>query len=266
MNRFVRFSLDPAAPPTLTDAAGARYGILEDTHIRPVRSFFAPEPDGAVIPLQQVRLLPAAGPSKIVCVGRNYAEHAKELGNEVPVEPLIFLKPPSTLVGDGDAVVYPRLSSNLHYEGELGLIVGRRARNVRAEDWREYVWGYTCVNDVTARDLQRKDGQWTRGKGFDTFCPTGRWAVPATDIEFEGLRVQTWLDGKCVQDAPVSDMIFPPGAILAYVTQFLTLEPGDLIATGTPPGVGPMQTGSTVRVAVPGLGQVENPIVPESTD
>lgn len=263
MTRFVRFTLDLDAPPTLTDADGARYGILEDSHIRPVRSLFAPVPDGALVPLTQVRILPSAGPSKIVCVGRNYAEHAKELGNEVPTEPLIFLKPPSSLVADGDDVVYPKLSTNLHYEGELGLIVGKRARNIDAADWRDYIWGYTCVNDVTARDLQRKDGQWTRGKGFDTFCPTGRWSVPLAEVDFDSLRVQTWLDEKLVQDAPVSDMIFPPGAILAYVTRFLTLEPGDLIATGTPPGVGPMQAGSTVRVTVPGLGQVENSIIAE---
>ena len=256
MTQYVRFTLDPAAPPTLTDANGARYGILEDGAIRPVRSLFAPEPDGAVIPVEQVKLLPAASPSKIVCVGRNYAEHAKELGNDIPTEPLIFLKPPSSLVADGDDVVYPKLSSNLHYEGELGLIISKRARNVKAEDWRDYVWGYTCVNDVTARDLQRKDGQWTRGKGFDTFCPTGRWAVPIKEVDFDSLRVQTWLDDKCVQDAPVTNMIFSPGAILAYVTQFLTLEPGDLIATGTPEGVGPMQVGSKVRVVVPGVGQV----------
>ena len=263
MTRYIRFTLDQHAPPTLTDAAGARYGILEDNHIRPVRSFFSPEPDGAIVPLTQARILPAAAPSKIVCVGRNYAEHAKELGNEVPTEPLIFLKPPSSLIADGDDIIYPSISQNLHYEGELGIIIGKQARNVDPKKWRDYVWGYTCVNDVTARDLQRKDGQWTRGKGFDTFCPTGRWAVPASEIDFESLRVQTWLDEKCVQDAPVSDMIFPPSDILAYVTRFLTLEPGDLIATGTPPGVGPMQTGSTVRVAIRGLGHVENAITAE---
>jgi 2-keto-4-pentenoate hydratase/2-oxohepta-3-ene-1,7-dioic acid hydratase in catechol pathway len=263
LTQYVRFTLDHSAPSTLTDAAGGRYGILEGEQIQPVRSLFDPQVDGEPVAVSAVKLLPAASPSKIVCVGRNYAEHAKELGNAVPTEPLIFLKPPSSLVADGDAVVYPKLSQNLHYEGELGLIIGKRARNIAAEDWREYVWGYTCVNDVTARDLQRKDGQWTRGKGFDTFCPTGRWAVPLAEVDFESLRVQTWLDDKCVQDAPVTDMIFSPGAILAYVTQFFTLEPGDLIATGTPEGVGPMQVGSRVRVAVPGVGQVENSIVAE---
>ncbi len=263
MTQYVRFTLDLAAPATLTDAAGARYGILDGGLIHPVHSLFTPTPDGPAVQLEQVRLLPSANPSKIVCVGRNYAEHAKELGNEVPTEPLIFLKPPSSLAADGDPVVYPKLSQNLHYEGELGLIISKRARNINAEDWREYVWGYTCVNDVTARDLQRKDGQWTRGKGFDTFCPTGRWSVPISEVDFDSLHVQTWLDDKCVQDAPVSDMIFPPGAILAYVTRFLTLEPGDLIATGTPSGVGPMQIGSIVRVAIPGVGHVQNTIVAE---
>jgi 2-keto-4-pentenoate hydratase/2-oxohepta-3-ene-1,7-dioic acid hydratase in catechol pathway len=247
----------------LTDAAGAQYGILDGDLIRPIASFFSTEPAGAVIPAAQVRLLPAASPSKIVCVGRNYVEHAKELGNDVPAEPLIFLKPPSSLVADGDGIVYPPLTTNLHYEGELGLIISRRARNISPENWRDYVWGYTCVNDVTARDLQRKDGQWTRGKGFDTFCPVGRWAVPAADVEFESMRLETYLDEKCVQSAPVTDMIFKPGAVLAYVTQFLTLEPGDLIATGTPSGVGPMQVGSKVRVVVSGVGAVENPIVSE---
>jgi len=263
LTRYVRYSTDRTAPPTLTDAAGALYGILQGDTIRPVVSFFDSKPAGAAVPVSEVRLLPAACPSKIVCVGRNYVEHAKEMGNEVPTEPLIFLKPPSSLVADGDGVVYPSLTANLHYEAELGLIIGRRARKIDAANWRDYVWGYTCVNDVTARDLQRKDGQWTRGKGFDTFCPVGRWAVPAGEVEFESMRVEAYLDEKCVQSAPVTDMIFKPGAVLAYITQFLTLEPGDLIATGTPSGVGPMQAGSKVRVVVSGVGAVENPIVSE---
>ena len=240
MTQYIRYSVDPSAPATLTDAAGASYGILDGGMIRPVVSFFSAEPAGAVIPAHSVRLLPAAATSKIVCVGRNYVEHAMELGNEVPVEPLIFLKPPSSLAADGDGVVYPKLSQNLHYEGELGLIIGKRARNIDAASWRDYVWGYTCVNDVTARDLQRKDG---------------RWAVPAAEVEFESLRVETYLDDRCVQSAPVTDMIFGPGAVLANVSQFLTLEPGDLIATGTPSGVGPMQIGSKVRVVVTGVGE-----------
>jgi 2-keto-4-pentenoate hydratase/2-oxohepta-3-ene-1,7-dioic acid hydratase in catechol pathway len=263
VTKFVRFADAKESLATMTDPEGARYGILDGQIIRPVGSLIDSDPVGPPVALEDVRLLPPCSPSKIVCVGRNYAEHAKELGNEVPTEPLIFMKPPSSLVADGDAVVYPKLSSNLHFEGELGLIIGRRARNVRGQDWRDYVWGYTAVNDVTARDLQRKDGQWTRGKGFDTFCPTGRWAVPAGQVHFESIRVQTWLDGVCKQDAPVTDMIFDPGAILAFVTQFMTLEPGDLVATGTPPGVGPMQAGNEVRVVVTGVAEVSNTIVAE---
>src|SRR6266852_7843251 len=142
-------------------------------------------------------------PSKIVCVGRNYVEHAKELGNEVPKEPLIFLKPPSSLIGNGDEIVYPPISENLHFEGELGVIIGQRAKHVKAADAFDYVLGYTCVNDVTARDLQRKDGQWTRGKGCDTFCPVGPWIVRCEEVAFDDLRVRTLLDGEVKQDGSV---------------------------------------------------------------
>jgi 2-keto-4-pentenoate hydratase/2-oxohepta-3-ene-1,7-dioic acid hydratase in catechol pathway len=236
---------------------------LNGETIQETPSLFEYRP-GTTHGLKAVRLLPPVSPSKIVCVGRNYADHAKELGNAVPTEPLIFLKPPSSLIAHGDAIRYPALSSLVSYEAELGVIIGRRARNVRKQDWADYVWGYTCVNDVTARDLQKKDGQWTRGKGFDTFCPVGQWAVPAGTVSLEGLRVQGYLDGQLVQDAPVTDMIFDLGDILAYVSQFMTLEPGDLIATGTPPGVGPMLPGSAVRVVIDGVGALENPITSES--
>jgi 2-keto-4-pentenoate hydratase/2-oxohepta-3-ene-1,7-dioic acid hydratase in catechol pathway len=204
--------------------------------------------------------MPAVAPSKIVCVGRNYAEHAKELGNEVPAEPLIFLKPPSSLNAHGAPVIYPALSQRVDFEGELGVVVGRRARNIRAADWRDYVAGYTIVNDVTARDLQKKDGQWTRGKGFDTFCPVGPWWVPADEVELSELRVITRVNGVMKQDAAVATMLFSVGAILDYVSQFMTLEEGDLIATGTPPGVGPVQPGDRVAVEISGLGTLENPI------
>jgi 2-keto-4-pentenoate hydratase/2-oxohepta-3-ene-1,7-dioic acid hydratase in catechol pathway len=236
---------------------------LNGETIQETPSLFEYRP-GTTHGLKAVRLLPPVSPSKIVCVGRNYADHAKELGNAVPTEPLIFLKPPSSLIAHGDAIHYPALSSLVSYEAELGVIIGRRARNVRKQDWADYVWGYTCVNDVTARDLQKKDGQWTRGKGFDTFCPVGQWAVPAGTVALKGLRVQGYLDGKLVQDAPVTDMIFDLGDIMAYVSRFMTLEPGDLIATGTPPGVGPLLPGSAVRVVIEGVGALENPIISES--
>lgn len=208
-------------------------------------------------------LVPDLAPSKIVCVGRNYVEHAKELGNEVPTEPLLFLKPPSSLVGAGEAIVYPRLSQRVDFEGELGVIIGKTARRVKRADAFDYVLGYTCVNDITARDLQKKDGQWTRGKGFDTFCAVGPRLVLRDALDLAGLRVRTLLNGAVKQDAAITDLIFPIDFVIEYITQFLTLEPGDLIATGTPPGVGPMQVGDVVRVEIAGIGSLENRVEAE---
>ena len=264
MTKFVRFSLEKLTPPTASDShPEVRYGVLEGETISEVPSLFK-FGRGTTHGLSSVRLLPPVSPSKIVCVGRNYADHAKELGNAVPTEPLIFLKPPSSLIAHGDQIIYPALSGLVSYEAELGVIIGRRARNVRKQDWADYVGGYTCVNDVTARDLQKKDGQWTRGKGFDTFCPVGQWAVPADEVNLKNLRVQAFLDGEKKQDGPVTDMIFDLGDILAFVSRFMTLEPGDLIATGTPPGVGAMEPGSSVRIVIDGVGAIENPITSEA--
>jgi 2-keto-4-pentenoate hydratase/2-oxohepta-3-ene-1,7-dioic acid hydratase in catechol pathway len=209
------------------------------------------------------RLLPPCWPTKIVCVGRNYAEHARELGNEVPAEPLIFLKPPSSLIADGDSIVYPRLSQNVHFEGELGVVIGKTARRIRRDQAFDYIRGYTCLNDVTARDIQRKDVQFTRGKGFDAFCAVGPWMVPRDEFDLNSARVITRLDDQVKQEAPLTDMIFPVDAIIAFVTEFMTLEPGDLIATGTPPGVGPMLPGQTVEVEVSGIGKLRNPVMSE---
>ncbi|QOY92116.1 fumarylacetoacetate hydrolase family protein [Paludibaculum fermentans] len=234
---------------------GVLRGILQDDQILLA--------EGRTLPLAQARLLPAVSPTKIVCVGRNYAEHAKELGNAVPTEPLIFMKPPSSLNGHLGAVVYPKISQLVSFEGEVGIIIGRRARRIKQEEADAYIAGYTIVNDMTARDLQKKDGQWTRGKGFDTFCPVGPCWVPREEIDFQSLRVTTRVNGEVKQDAPVTDMIFSVGAILQFVTEFMTLEPGDLIATGTPPGVGPVQPGDVIQVEVPGLGILENSIVAE---
>jgi 2-keto-4-pentenoate hydratase/2-oxohepta-3-ene-1,7-dioic acid hydratase in catechol pathway len=261
MTKRVRFSPNRNIEPTTPDGSpGVHYGLLEGDSIAETRSLFATE-RGGTYRLGDVRLLPPTWPSKIVCVGRNYREHAKELGNEVPGEPLLFLKPPSSLIATGDAILYPSLSQRVDYEGELGLIVGRRARRVKREEAWDYIFGFTCVNDVTARDLQKKDGQWTRGKGFDTFCAVGPCVVAKNDLPFEGLRVRTYVDGACVQDGSVREMIFPPDVIMEYVTQFMTLEPGDLIATGTPPGVGPLQPGATVRVEIDGIGALENHVI-----
>lgn len=214
------------------------------------------------MPLSAAQLLAPVTPSKIVCVGRNYRDHAKELGNEVPAEPLLFFKPPSSLLAPGGVVRMPAVSERVDYEGELALVIGKRASRLKvSDDWRAYLRGYTIANDVTARDLQKKDGQWTRGKGFDTFCPVGPWWVPKEEVEFESLRVITRVSGEVRQDAPVTDMIFNVGVILQFVSEFMTLEPGDLIATGTPPGVGAMGAGDTVSVEIPGLGLLENPVV-----
>ena len=244
--RRVRYSLDPAVSPSVSDqSAAVRYGF-----------WGVDVPEGA-------RLLPPCSPTKIVCVGRNYREHAKELGNEVPSEPLIFLKPPSSLVAHGDAIVYPALSQRVDYEGELGVIIGTRARNVHPDQAWNCIAGFTCVNDITARDLQKKDGQWTRGKGFDTFCAAGPWMVARDDVRFPDLRVRTWLNGELKQDGSVEDMLFTLQAIIAYVSSFMTLEPGDLLATGTPPGVGPMEPGARIAVEIDGIGRLENRVVRE---
>jgi 2-keto-4-pentenoate hydratase/2-oxohepta-3-ene-1,7-dioic acid hydratase in catechol pathway len=208
-------------------------------------------------------LLPPCSPTKIVCVGRNYAEHAKEMGFEVPAEPTIFLKPPSSLIAAGEPIVYPRLTQRLDYEGELGVVMGRRAHKVKSADAGATILGYTLVNDVTARDLQRKDGQWTRGKGFDTFCPVGPYIVPRDEVSLNGLRVRTFVDGEMKQDAALAEMIFSVNDIIAHVSAFMTLEPGDLIATGTPSGVGPLQPGSKVRVEIEGIGALENTVISE---
>jgi 2-keto-4-pentenoate hydratase/2-oxohepta-3-ene-1,7-dioic acid hydratase in catechol pathway len=250
MNRITRFRTP--------DYEG--YGLLDTDTVRELDAPWSRKL-GRAYALKSVTLLTPCAPSKIVCVGRNYVDHAKELGNPVPTEPLIFLKPPSSLIASGDSIVYPTLTQNLNFEGELGVIIGTRARHVPAADAEKYIFGYTCVNDVTARDLQKKDGQFTRGKGFDTFCPVGPWIVPKEDVVVKDLRVRTLLDGQVRQDAPITDMIFPVSAIIAFVTQFMTLEPGDLIATGTPSGVGPMQAGSTVSIEINGVGVLQNKVV-----
>lgn len=258
--RLVRFTLDPALPAATPDTSPlVKYGVVEDRTVFETGALWEGR-NGAAWPLQEVRLLPPCWPSKIVCVGRNYHEHAQELGNPVPAEPLIFLKPPSALAAHGDPVVCPRLSARVDYEGELGVVIGRRARRVRPEQAAQYILGYTCVNDVTARDLQKKDGQWTRAKGFDTFCPVGPWIVPAEHLSPQALRLRTWLNGEKVQEASTAEMIFSVAEIIAYVTAVMTLEPGDLISTGTPAGVGPMAPGAVVRVEIEGLGVLENPV------
>jgi 2-keto-4-pentenoate hydratase/2-oxohepta-3-ene-1,7-dioic acid hydratase in catechol pathway len=263
MTRYIRFSLDLNAPGNIPDGdPSVRYGIFDGDRILETPPLEA-QPLGRAYRPDEVRWLPPCWPSKIVCVGRNYVDHAKELGNPVPAEPLIFLKPPSALIASGDPIVYPPLSEWVSFEGELALVVGRRARRVARSQALDILFGYTCLNDVTARDLQRKDGQWARAKGFDTFCPAGPWIVPRAEFDPTSARVRTFVDGEKRQDGSVSEMIFPLDVIIAFVTEFLTLEPGDLIATGTPPGVGALEPGSTVRVEVAGIGAIENRVIRE---
>ena len=214
------------------------------------------------LPLASISLRPPTMPSKIVCIGRNYREHAKELNHPIPTEPLIFLKPPSSVISPGGTIRRPNaLSQRVDHEGELGVVIGRRCYRLRqGEDVRPYILGYTCVNDVTARDLQNKDGQWTRAKGFDTFCPFG--PVVASDLDpWKGVRVETRVNGQVRQSGTTSDFLFPLDVILHFISHVMTLEPGDLIATGTPAGVGPLQAGDTVEVMVEGVGTLSNSVI-----
>jgi 2-keto-4-pentenoate hydratase/2-oxohepta-3-ene-1,7-dioic acid hydratase in catechol pathway len=210
--------------------------------------------------LADVRLLaPVIPRSKVVCIGRNYAAHAAELGNDVPEEPLVFLKPNTSVIGPGDPIVYPRETHDLHFEGELAVVIGRICRDVPPERAADVIYGYTVGNDVTARDLQRSDGQWTRAKSFDSFCPLGPWIE--TDLDISDLAVTTVLNDEQKQAGRTSLMLVDVPAIIAHVTSFMTLLPGDVVLTGTPAGVGPMAPGDEVSVTVEGIGTLSNKVV-----
>ena len=218
----------------------------------------------AAQPLSELTLLAPVTPSKIVCIGRNYRDHAAELGNEPPKEPLLFLKPPSSLLPPGGVIRMPAVSQRVDYEGELGIVIARTCyRLTPEEDVRPYIRGYVIVNDVTARDLQKTDGQWSRAKGFDTFCPCGPIVSDAIDPE-AGVTVTTRLNGAVKQQGSTSDFIFKIATVLRYISAAMTLNPGDLIPTGTPAGVGPMQSGDVVDVEIDGLGLLRNPVQSET--
>lgn len=225
--------------------------------------FGTPEFTGREWPLESVRLLAPILASKVVCVGKNYAEHAREMGSEAPEQPLLFLKPNTSVVGPGAPIVYPPSSERVDHEGELAVVIGRPCRNVAAARAREVVLGYTCANDVTARDQQLADGQWTRGKGYDTFCPLGPWIV--TDLDPDGIDVAVRVehaDGTVEQrqDGNTSQFIHSVGEILEYVTRVMTLLPGDVVLTGTPAGIGPLVPGDSVTVDIEGVGALTNPV------
>jgi 2-keto-4-pentenoate hydratase/2-oxohepta-3-ene-1,7-dioic acid hydratase in catechol pathway len=251
--RIVRYeALDGKAKP--------KYGWLLDGKVGEIGGnvFGRYRRQEAETPLAEVRLIAPCEPSKIVCVGRNYVEHAKELGNEVPKVPLIFMKPPSSIIPNGGTIVLPPQSSQVEHEAELVVVIGKRGRNVTTENAKKYIFGYTVGNDVTARDLQKIDGQWTRAKGFDTFCSFGPWI----DTEFDPADavVTCRVNGQMRQMASTRDMVFNVGTLIAYISSIMTLEPGDLIFTGTPAGVGELKNGDEVLVEIEGLGALKNPV------
>ncbi|MQA88299.1 MAG: DUF2437 domain-containing protein [Streptosporangiales bacterium] len=214
---------------------------------------------GERVAASEVRMLPPILPSKVVAIGRNYAEHAREMGAEAPAAPIIFLKPSTSVIGLGDGIVYPEQSQRLDYEAELAVVVGRLCRDVPRERATEVIYGYTCGNDVTARDLQRADGQWTRGKSFDTFCPLGPWIE--TDLDPADVAISATLNGEVKQSSRTSLLLHDIPALVAYVSAVMTLIPGDVILTGTPEGVGPMAVGDEISVTVEGIGTLTNRVI-----
>ena len=239
-----------------------RGGIIEGNTVWEISGeLWGPrERSGSSRPLESVKLLPPAAPSKIVCVGKNYVDHAAEMGGPPPKEPILFLKPPSSITAPEDPVILPAISHRVDYEGEIAVVIGRRCRHLGANaEVRPYILGYTCFNDVTARDLQKLDGQWTRGKSFDTFCPFG--PVLETNAPSADAGVETFVNGVKKQSARLAEMIFSVDVIIRFIAQVMTLEPGDLIATGTPAGIGPVVAGDVMEVSVTGIGTLRNPVV-----
>lgn len=243
------------------------YGLLQLT--RSIQVLDAPpwlqgQPTDLELEPGTYELLAPCAPTKIVAVGKNYADHATEMGTPVPEEPLLFLKPPTAITASGREIQYPPQSQRVDYEGELALVIGAPCTDCTPAEAQSKIWGYTIANDVTARDLQKKDGQWTRGKGFNTFCPLGPWIVRELN---PGARIQTFLnDGpQPVQSALINQMVFSPEFIVSYISQVMTLLPGDVVLTGTPEGVGPMQIGDRVRVEIEGIGELENTVVARSS-
>ena len=265
--KYCRFQLDGQAQYGLVESVAGRDAI--------VRILLTPPEDAdgdmeslrtrriEAIPLEQAVLLPPVRPSKIVCIGRNYREHAAEFGHEVPKEPLLFLKATSALLSPGGVVRRPKISERVDHEGELGVVIGKTCYQPPADtDIRQYILGYTCVNDVTARDLQFSDGQWSRAKGFDTFCPVG--PIVTSEIDpWAGLAVEARVNGEVRQQGNTRDFIFPLDVVIRHIAQAMTLFPGDLIPTGTPSGVGPLKAGDNVEISVKGVGTLSNPVADE---
>lgn len=251
-----------------TKTGQLHYGLLQLD--RRVQVLDAPpwlkgQPMGQDLAPESYQILAPCAPSKIVAVGKNYRQHAAEMGGDVPSEPLLFLKPSTSVTADQSLILYPPQSQRVDYEGELALVIGDRCHNCTPDDASSKIWGYTIANDVTARDLQQKDKQWTRAKGFDTFCPLGPWIVRELTA---GARLETFVNDEPNprQSASVDDMVFVPEVIVAYISQVMTLLPGDVVLTGTPEGVGALQVGDRVRIKIEGIGSLENTIVQRHAD
>ncbi len=256
--KFCRFS---PLSSRQKSTASIKFGLIEGDSIREISAAPWKEWKTALrsFPLKDCRLAAPVSPSKIVCVGRNYAAHAAEFGHEMPKEPMIFLKPPSSVIGPGESIVLPKYSQRVEHEAELGLVIGKTCSHLKDdEDPLCYLLGYTCVNDVTARDLQKSDVQFTRAKGFDTFCPVGPHIE--TELHPHNVLVEAHVNGTQKQSGDTSLMAFPVAFLVRWISRMMTLVPGDLIATGTPPGVGPLVAGDTVAVSVAGIGMLRNPV------
>ncbi|MEI6649614.1 MAG: fumarylacetoacetate hydrolase family protein [Actinomycetes bacterium] len=257
--RIVRFAPSPSTGLG-TDPA---YGILNANNeilvLKGDPMYSGIVPTETKVGLADVRLLaPIIPRSKVVCIGKNYADHAAEMDSAVPEEPIIFIKPNTTVIGPNETIQWPRMSERVDFEGELAIIISRICKDVPVERYRDVIYGYTIGNDVTARDLQKRDGQWTRAKGFDTFCPLGPWIE--TEFDPQSQMITTSVDGEVKQSEPISSMIFKIPEIIAFVTSVMTLLPGDVILTGTPAGIGPMQEGSEVVVTIEGIGSLKNKV------
>lgn len=251
MRKFVRF-----------EHRGEKlWGLVEDGWVVALQGTFANElrETKEKLRLEEVRLLAPCEPSKVVAVGLNYRDHAEETGHPIPAEPLVFMKPSTAVIGPGEPIRLPSVSQRVDYEAELGVVLGKRASCVPEEKAMDYILGYTCLNDVTARDLQAKDGQWTRSKSFDTFCPIGPWIVEGLDPS--DLSVEGWLNGELRQSSSTRNLIFSVRKLVSFISQIMTLLPGDVIATGTPSGIGPLKKGDRFQVRIQGIGVLENPVV-----
>lgn len=238
------------------------YGLLQlslNVQVLDAPPWLQGQPTDLVLEADNYHILAPCAPSKIVAVGKNYADHAAEMGSLVPVEPLIFLKPPTSIIPTETAIKYPPQSERVDYEGELALVIGDRACDCTPEEAQTKIWGYTIANDVTARDLQKKDAQWTRAKGFDSFCPLGPWIVRELN---PGAKLQTFLNDnpQPLQSAGIDQMVFAPDFLVAYISQVMTLLPGDVVLTGTPEGIGSLQIGDRVRIEIEGIGRLENTV------